>query len=139
MSSALALGTLTTQQSVEWRQQPGDTNCTARAGYTWSHLLVLFVLGDGAEEVWVVLPVVAGDAALGAVADHHGAEVLAHPGDGLHGVGAGGAQHPHLYTGLLVLTGRPVNRPAGRPAKTIVLAGQKRPKLNISTNMHYFA
>ena len=43
------------------------------------------------------------------------------------------------YSGLLVLTGRPVNRPAGRPAKTIVLAGQKRPKLNISRNMHDFA
>ena len=42
-------------------------------------------------------------------------------------------------TGLLVLTGRPVNRPAGRPAKTIVLAGQKRPKLNISRNLHDFA
>ena len=41
--------------------------------------------------------------------------------------------------GLLVLTGRPVNRPAGRPAKTIVLAGQKRPKLNISRNLHDFA
>ena len=41
--------------------------------------------------------------------------------------------------GLLVLTGRPVNRPAGRPAKTIVLAGQKWPKLNISRNMHDFA
>ena len=42
-------------------------------------------------------------------------------------------------SGLLVLTGRPVNRPAGRPAKTIVLAGQKWPKLNISRNMHDFA
>ena len=40
--------------------------------------------------------------------------------------------------GLLVLTGRPVNRPAGRPAKTIVLAGQKWPKLNIWRNMHDF-
>ena len=47
--------------------------------------------------------------------------------------------HGLLPAGLLVLTGRPVNRPAGRPAKTIVLAGRKWPKLNISRNMHDFA
>ena len=49
------------------------------------------------------------------------------------------ARAPLQGPGLLVLTGRPVNRPAGRPAKTIVLAGQKWPKLNISRNMHDFA
>ena len=33
--------------------------------------LVLFVLGDGPEKVWIVIPVVAGDTSLGTVADNH--------------------------------------------------------------------
>ena len=36
--------------------------------------LVLFVLGDGPEEVRIVLPVVTGDTPLGAVADNHSPE-----------------------------------------------------------------
>ena len=61
------------------------------------------------------------------------------PASAVHPPPASSRPQEQLGSGLLVLTGRPVNRPAGRPAKTIVSAGKKWPKLNISRNMHHFA
>ena len=49
----------------------------------------MFVGGHSPEEVWILVLEAGVDRALGAVGDHHGAVVLAHPGDGLHSVGAG--------------------------------------------------
>ena len=60
-------------------------------------LLVLLVLRDGSEEVGVLAlgPGVLRDGPLRAVRDDHGAEVGGDAGDGLDGVGAGGAEDPH--------------------------------------------
>ena len=60
-------------------------------------LLVLLVLGDGPEEVWV-LALRAGvlrDGALRAVRHHHRPKVRGDAGDGLHGVGTGGTEDAH--------------------------------------------
>ena len=38
---------------------------------------------------------------------------------------------PHHNPGLLILTGRPVDQPAGRPAFLSILAGQNWPKLKM--------
>ena len=54
----------------------------------------MFVGGHSPEEVWILVLEAGVDRALGAVGHHHGAVVLAHPGDGLHSVGAGGSW-PH--------------------------------------------
>ena len=59
------------------------------------NLLVLFVLSNGPEEVWIIFSVITGDAALSAVTNHNSSEMFGHSGNGLHGVGAGGAQHAH--------------------------------------------
>ena len=65
---------------------------TVFSGNTTKNSLVLLVLRDCPEEVWVLLLVpLAGDGALGAVGDHHRLEVLGDAGNGLDRVRASGA------------------------------------------------
>ena len=55
----------------------------------------MFILRNCSKEVRIVLSIVTGDASLCTVADHDSPEVFGDASDGLHGVGAGGPQHPH--------------------------------------------
>ena len=67
----------------------------------------MFVGGHSPEEVWILVLEAGVDRPLGAVGDHHGAVVLAHPGDGLDSVGAGGSW-PHER----LVPSRAVNKPS---------------------------
>ena len=55
----------------------------------------MVVWGDSSEEVGKWFVIIIWDRALGTVCDHHRPVVLAHPGDGLHRVGAGGTKDTH--------------------------------------------